>query len=55
MDLEQTGSADVDWIGLVQYRDKSRVVVKEETNVRVPLNACKFLNNCTSGGLSRRF
>jgi hypothetical protein len=36
MDLLEIGWGDVDWIGLVQYRDKWRALVNAVMNLRVP-------------------
>jgi hypothetical protein len=36
MDLLETEWGDVDWIGLVQDRDKGRALVNEVMNLRVP-------------------
>jgi hypothetical protein len=52
MNLGQIGWGDVDWIGLAQYRDKWRDLVNTAMNRRVPSNAGKFLNGCTTNGLS---
>jgi hypothetical protein len=52
MNLGQIGWGDVDWIGLAQDRDKWRDLVNTAMNLRVPSNAGKFLNDCTTGGLS---
>jgi hypothetical protein len=36
MDLGEVGSGDVDWIGLVQVRDKWRALVNAVINLCVP-------------------
>jgi hypothetical protein len=36
MDLEEVGWGDVDWIGLVQDRNRWRAVVNSVLNLRVP-------------------
>jgi hypothetical protein len=43
----------VDWIGLVQVRDKLRAQVNATMNHRVPQNAEKLPSGCTTCGLSR--
>jgi hypothetical protein len=37
MDLVEVGSGDVDWIGLVQNRDRRRALVNSVLTLRVPL------------------
>jgi hypothetical protein len=44
----------MDWIDLVQDRDQWWTHVNTRINIRVMLNAGKFCNSCTTGGLSRR-
>jgi hypothetical protein len=44
----------VDWIDLAQDKDKWRGLVKTVMNLRVPLNAEKFLSGCTIGSFSGR-
>jgi hypothetical protein len=36
MDLVEVGGGDVDWIGLVQDRDRWRALVNSVLNLRVP-------------------
>jgi hypothetical protein len=54
MDLRQRGWDGVDWIDMAQDRDQWRALVNTVLNLRVPLNAGKFLSGCTIGGSSRR-
>jgi hypothetical protein len=42
----------VDWIGLVQDRDKLKVLVNAVMNLRVPKNAGKLSSGYIIGGLS---
>jgi hypothetical protein len=42
MDLGETGCGGMDFIGVAQDRDKSRALVKEVMNLRIPYNAGKF-------------
>jgi hypothetical protein len=52
MDLEELGWGDVDWIGLVQDRNRWRVLVNSVLNLRVPRNTGKLSSGITAGGLS---
>jgi hypothetical protein len=52
MDLREIGWGDVDWIGVVQDRDKWRNFVKTAMNLRVSLNAVKLSSGLITGGLS---
>jgi len=36
MDLQEVGCGDMDWIGLVQVRDRWRTLVSAVMNVQVP-------------------
>jgi hypothetical protein len=45
---------DMDWIDLAQDQDQWRTLVNTVMNLRVPLNAGKFLTACAIGGFSRR-
>jgi hypothetical protein len=44
----------VDWMDMAQDRAQWRALVNTVLNLRVPLNAGKFLRGCTIGGSSRR-
>jgi hypothetical protein len=54
MDLREREWDGIDWIDLAQDRDQRRALVNTVMNLRVPENAEKFLNSCTSGSSSRR-
>jgi hypothetical protein len=36
MDLQEVGSRGMDWIGLAEYRDRWRALVRAVMNLRVP-------------------
>jgi hypothetical protein len=44
----------MDWIDLAQDRNQLRALLNTVMNLRVPLNAGKFLSSCTIGDFSRR-
>jgi hypothetical protein len=44
----------MDWIYLDENRDKWRALLSTIMNLRVLLNAGKFLSSCTIDGFSRR-
>jgi hypothetical protein len=52
-DLREIGWDGGDWIDLAQDRDQWRALVKAVMNLRVSLNAGKFLSGCTIGSFSR--
>jgi hypothetical protein len=54
MDLREIGWNGMDWIDLAQDRYQWRALVNTVMNLRVPLNAEKFLSSCTIGDFSRR-
>jgi hypothetical protein len=54
MDLREIGWGSTDWIDLAQDREQWRALVSTVLNIRVPLNAGKFLKSWTIGGFSRR-
>jgi hypothetical protein len=51
MDLQEVGCGYMDWIGLVQDRDR---FVSAVMNLRVPRNAGNFLTSCKPVSFSRR-
>jgi hypothetical protein len=52
MDLFGLGLGGVDWIDLAQDRYRWRALVNSVMNLRVPYNAVKLPNGCTTCGLS---
>jgi hypothetical protein len=54
MDLREIEWDGMDWIELAQDRDWWRALVDTVMNLRVPLNAGKFLSSSTTGGFSRK-
>jgi hypothetical protein len=53
MDLREIGWDHMDWTDMVQDRNQWRALVNMVLNLRVPLNAEKFLSGCTIGGFPR--
>jgi hypothetical protein len=54
IDLTEIGWEGMDWIDLAEDRDQWRAIVNTVINLRVPLNAGKFLSGCTTGSFSGR-
>jgi hypothetical protein len=52
MDLLEIGLGVVDWIGLAQDRYSWTTLVNSVMNLRVPCNAGKLPDGCTTCGLS---
>jgi hypothetical protein len=44
----------MDWVYLAQDRDQWRALVNMIINIKISLNAGKFLSSCISGGISKR-
>jgi hypothetical protein len=53
IDLREKGWGGMGWIDLAQDRDRWGALVNTVMNLRVPLNAGKFLSSCTIGSFSR--
>ena len=53
MDLQEVGCGYMDWIGLVQDRDRWRTLVSAVMNHRVLWNAGNFLTSCKPVSFSR--
>jgi hypothetical protein len=54
VDLREIGWDVMDWIDLVEDRDRWWSLVNTVMNLRVPYNAENFLSGCTVGSFSRR-
>jgi hypothetical protein len=55
MDLRETGWEDIDWIGLVEVRDREGGLVKPIMNIRIPQNFGKLLSSCTLAAYQKEF
>ena len=53
MDLQEVGCGYMDWIGMVQNRDRWLTLVSALMNLRVPWNARNFLTSCKQVSFSR--
>ena len=54
MYLQEVGCGCMDWIGLIQDRDRWRTLASAVMNLRVPWNAGNFLTSCKPVSFSRR-
>jgi len=53
VDFQEVGCGYMDWIGLVQNRERWRTFVSAVMNIRVPWNAGNFLTSCKQVSFSR--
>ena len=53
MDVQDVGCGYMDWIGLVQDRDRWQTLVSAVMNLPVPWNAGNFLTSCKPFSFSR--
>jgi hypothetical protein len=53
IDLREIRSDGMDWLDLAQDKEHRRALVNTVMNLRVPLNAGKFLRSCRIGRFSR--
>ena len=49
MDIQELGCGGMDWINLVQDRDRWRALANARTNLWVQINCREFLNWLTTG------
>jgi hypothetical protein len=52
MDLQEVVCGCVEWIGLIQDRERWRVLVSDVMNLRVPYNTGNFLTSCKPDSFS---
>jgi hypothetical protein len=53
MDVQEVGCGGVDWIGMVQDRDKRRALVNAVMNLRIPQTGRNFWTSCKPVSFSR--